>query len=108
MNLVCKIAVKGFHLPSFKNHKHSGRNGHVYTDTRVKSLMERLENAMLCGLYSESQIKGNETPSECWKRLRTALSGLCDDSVREIPECSFATEFVEYGEEGVQIEIFEL
>jgi hypothetical protein len=108
MNLVARILVKGMHIPSFKNHKHSNRQGRVYTDPRVKKLMSRLESSILSVLYSESRISANETDSECWKRLRTALSGLSDDSLREIPECSFTTKRVTRGEEGVDIYIFEL
>lgn len=108
MSATIVLEIKGLTVPSFKNHKHSNRNGHVYTDPKVKARAEGIENAMLCALYSESQIVGNETPSECWKRLRTALSGLLDDSVREIPEGSFSTEFVSPGEEGFRIEIVEL
>lgn len=108
MPFVAKLLVRGLSVPSFKNHKHSNRNGHVYTDPKVKARMESLENAMLCELYSASQITGNETHSECWKRLRTALSGLCDDSVREIPEGSWTVEHVPPNEEGVEIIITEL
>lgn len=64
-----------------------------------------LENAILSALLSEYRIKENETHLECLKRLRTALSGLCDDSIREIPSGSWNVEYVEKGSEGVLIEI---
>jgi hypothetical protein len=108
MNLVVSLLVKGLHIPSFKNHKHSNRNGSVYTDPRVKRLMTQLESGMLSGLYSASQTGENVTGSECLKQLRTALSGLSDDSIREIPECSFVTEYVAKGEEGVELKIYKL
>jgi hypothetical protein len=93
------------HVPSFKNHKHSSRSGFVYTDPKIKRRMAILENSILCGLYSSSQTNGSETPSECWKRLRTLLSGLCDDSIREIPCGSWGVEYVSKGSEGVRITI---
>lgn len=108
MNFIVSIRAKGFHIPSFKNHKHSNRHGFVYTDRRVKKLMQDLESSILSGLYSTSQTTANETDSGCWKQLRTALSGLCDDSVREIPECSFSTKECDKGQEGVTIEIYEI
>lgn len=105
MNPVKLTVMNQGHCPSFKNHKHSGANGFVYCDPRVKKRVQSIENAMLSELYSESQIVGSETHSECWKRLRTVLSGLSDDSIREIPEGSWAVEFVPPGDEGLEITI---
>jgi len=93
------------HIPSFKNHKHSGKSGFVYTDPKVKKRVKRLEENILCGLYSLCRTNESETHLECLKRLRTALFGLCDDSIREIPQGEWNVEYVEKGKEGVRIEI---
>ena len=108
MNLIAHIAVRGFHIPSFKNHKHSNRQGHVYCDSRVKGLMTQLESGILSALYSSSPTNESVTDSVCLKPLRTALSGLSDDSLREIPEAAFSHQVVPKGQEGVVIEIYEL
>lgn len=99
------LEVCGHQIPSFKNRKHSGKNGFVYTEPQIKQRMAQIENAMLSALFSECQIIANETHSECWKRLRIALSGLSDDSILEIPEGSWAIERCEKGSEGIRIEI---
>lgn len=111
-NVTLKVTGLG-HIPSFKNRKMAVRdhtNGKLKTVSppEVKLRMERLENAIVSALYSESQIVGNETHSECWKRLRTVLSGLCDDSIKEIPCGSWDVEYVDAGEEGIVIEIEEI
>lgn len=108
MNFIARLHINGFHIPSFKNCKHTNKHGHVYTETRVKKIMEQLESGILSELYSEFQMVEPETASECWKRLRTALSGLSDDSLKEIPNASFSTEVVPKGQEGVMIEIYEI
>ncbi len=84
----------GENIVSKKNYHFPRADGGLCIDKRVKLKMERLENAILSALYSESQIDGNETHSECWKRLRTLLCGLSDDSIREIPAGSWDVERV--------------
>lgn len=101
------------HCPSFKNRKRAIRDGQTgqlrtLTEPKIKQRMAMLEAAILCALYSESQIIGSETHSECWKRLRTFLSGLCDDSILEIPTGSWEVERVPKGQEGLLIEITRL
>ena len=105
-----KLIVPGPTPPSFKNRKMAVRdqtNGKLKTISppAVKERRMSLENAILSELYSESQIIGNETHSECWKRLRTVLSGLCDDSIREIPCGSWDVEYVSKHREGIEIVI---
>lgn len=107
------LTVTGATVPCFKNRKRIAKNkrsGKSFLRTRedIKERMQHLENAILSELYSESQIVGSETHSECWKRLRTALSELCDDSIREIPCGSWDVEFVPKGSEGVTLVITEL
>jgi len=108
------VLVTGIgHTPSFKNHKRAIKDSksgklRTLTDPDVAKRVERLENAILSALYSESQIIGSETHSECWRRLRTLLSGLSDDSIREIPAGSWDVEYVPQGQEGVIIEITRL
>lgn len=99
------IEVTGQQVACFKNTKKSSRSGFIYTPKKIKGRMLLLENAILSALYSEYRIKENETHLECLKRLRTALSGLCDDSIREIPSGSWDVEYVEKGNEGVLIGI---
>lgn len=100
------LSVRGIgHIPSKKNYHYPSQSGALLIDKPIKERMQHLENAILSALYSESQIVGNETHSECWKRLRTLLSGLSDDSIREIPDGSWSTKYVPKGEEGADIEI---
>lgn len=70
--------------------------------------MNRLENAILFALYSSCQTDSREMDLECRKQLQTLLSGLSDDSLKEIPRSSFDVEYVAKGEEGVIIEIMKL
>lgn len=101
-----RLEVKGIgHCPSKKNYHFPSSNGGLLIDPAIKQRMAMLEAAILCALYSEYQIVGSETHSECWKRLRTLLSGLCDDSIREIPTGSWDVEYVPKGQEGILIEI---
>lgn len=65
--------------------------------------MQRLENAILFELYSASQTGASGIVSECLKPLQTLLSGLCDDSIKEIPSGSWDVEYVPKGEEGLDI-----
>lgn len=99
-----QLIVTGIgHCPSKKNKHYSGINGRILMDKKTKARMQSLESAILSELYSASQIRGNETHLECLKRLRTLLSSLCDDSIREIPAGSWAVEYVEKGQEGAEI-----
>lgn len=65
--------------------------------------MDQLENAIVSALYSLSQTGGAVTPSECSKQLRTVLSGLCDDSLKQIPAGAWGTEYVNREDEGLVI-----
>lgn len=105
--------VTGDHIPSFKNTKRSGTNPatgkHVtYTPKQIKQRMAQLENRIVSALYSSSQMQKSGTDSECQKQLRTVLCGLYDDSIKQIPEFSFAVRYVEPGLEGVEIIIEEI
>ena len=102
------IEIHGQQVPSFKNRKHSGVNGHVFTEPKVKDRMQRLEDSILSALYSWSQTTASATPLECLKQLRTFLYELYDDSLREIPMGSWAVERVPKGQEGVRIIITEI
>ena len=101
-----KIMIRDLgHIPSKKNYHYPLKNGGLGIDKEIKVRMERIENAILFALYSESQIIGSETHSECLKRLRMLLSGLLDDSIREVPAGSWDVEYVPKGDEGCLIEI---
>lgn len=105
--------VTGEAIPSFKNTKRSILDKNTglqrtLTPGKIKRQMQRLENAILSALYSESQTIGGATDLECLRQLRTALSGLSDDSLREIPEFSFGIQYVAKGNEGVLITISEI
>lgn len=78
------------------------------TEPQAKQRMDRLEKAIEFALYSSCRTEKDETDSDYLKRLRTVLSGLCDDSLKEIPEFSFGVEYVAKGREGVRIEIEEI
>ena len=100
------LEVKGLgHVPSKKNYHYPRPDGGLLIDKSVKLRMQRLENAILSALLSESQIIAKETHSECLKRLRTLLSGLCDDSIREISEGKWRVEYVPKEQEGISITI---
>lgn len=108
------LNVVGHQIPSFKNRKRAilDRNTgkmRTLTEPSVKKRMDLIENAILSELYSSVQIREGETHSECLKRLRIALSGLCDDSTKEIPQGQWETiHHVTKGKEGAIIEIEEL
>jgi len=103
------LKIRGIdHIPSFKNRKRAifdVKKGHMRTLTpaSVKKRMDSLENAIVSALYSACQISEDVMHSECLKRLRTALSGLCDDSIKEIPCGDWDTIYVPNGEEGADI-----
>ncbi len=92
-------------VPSKKNHHFPLANGGLGIDKAIKLRMNDLENGILSALCSESQMTASETPLECLRRLQTLLSGLLDDSIREIPTGSWGVEYVPKGQEGVIIEI---
>lgn len=107
---ICLRVITGDHVPSFKNTKRSildSRTGlqRTLTPGNIKKRMRQLESRMLSALNSLCLTPGNEMDLECQRRLRTALSGLCDDSLMEIPKFEFDTCYVEPGVEGVEIEI---
>lgn len=104
------LQLRGFHCPSFKNTKRAILDSNTnqfrtLTPGKIKKRMQALENAIVSALYSASQIVGNETHSECLKRLRTVCSDLLDDSVKEIPAGEWDTVYVLPGEEGLDITI---
>ncbi len=109
--LVLEI-VLGEAIPSFKNHKRMGltKSGNPMSFTRkdIKQRMQLLEEAIAFALYSEFQAASAAMDSEWQKQLQTLSSGLSDDSLNQIPEFSFAVEYVQPGMEGVRIEIEEL
>lgn len=95
--------------PSKKNHHFPLKNGGLGIDKEIKERMKQLENDILSQLYSECQIIEGETHSECWKRLRTLLSGLLDDSINEIPKGGWDVQRVESIEQsGIDIIIEEI
>lgn len=105
--------ITGDHVPSFKNTKRSildSKTGKQRTLTpgNIKKRMRQLENRTLSALHSLSLNPAGETDLACQKRLRMFLSGLCDDSLTEIPESKFSVRYVEPGMEGVEIEIIPL
>lgn len=105
--------ITGDHIPSFKNTKRSGLNSatgkHLsYTPKQIKQRMAQLENRIVSVLFSWSPTLSAATDSGCQRQLRTVLSGLCDDSIKQIPESSFGVRYVEPGLEGVEIIIEEI
>lgn len=98
----------GEHVPSKKNRHFAGSDGKIKIDREAKERMVRLENAIVLALYSKCQTTGNEMDLECRKQLQTLLSGLSDDSIREIMQHYWCVEYVPKGQEGVRIEIEEL
>lgn len=103
------LEIKGVgHIPSFKNSKRAildrnSGNFRTLTPGKIKKRMDKLENAILSALYSTCQTTGGATPSGCLKLWRTFLSGLRDDSVREIPSGSWDCDYVPKGQEGITI-----
>src|SRR5688572_6854249 len=105
------LSIRGLgEVPSFKNRKIAildsrTKKHRTLTEPAIKERMDRMENAIVFALYSESQIRDGETHSECWKRLRTFLSGLYDDSIHQIPCGEWDVIFVAKGQEGFDLEI---
>lgn len=109
---ICSLIVLSGHVPAFKNRKRAVVNrktGKLMTITRkdIKERVELLESAIESALYSVCQTGSREMDLACRKRLRTHLSGLCDDSLAVVPEFEFSTKYVPKGEEGVEIHIEE-
>lgn len=104
-----RLYIQGIgHIPSKKNAHYPLNNGGLGIDKKIKARMSLLENAVLSQLYSLSQTTGSGTPLECLRQLQTRLSGLSDDSVREIPQGDWKTLHVAKGGEGVNIFIEEI
>lgn len=104
-----KLEIKlGENLCSFKNHKRVTANGGLMTDRKVKARMDRLEDAIASSLHFGCPTGDAATDLALRRRRQTLLSGLCDDSLNQIPEFAFAVEYVPKGEEGVVIEIEEI
>lgn len=102
--------ILGQSVPSFKNRKRAIQDRNTgrlrtLTEPETKQRMDRLEKAIEFALYSWSATGARETDLECRKQLRTVLSGLSDDSLKEIPAFSFGVRCVEAGQEGVEITI---
>lgn len=95
----------GEHIPNKKNAHYPGSDGKIKIDKEVKRRVNQLENAIVLSLYSLCQTKESVMDLECRKQLSILLSGLSDDSIREIPSHSWEVEYVEKGNEGVRIEI---
>lgn len=104
------VVITGDNVPSFKNSKRSildNRTGsqRTLTPKKMKERMVRLENRIVCALFFLCRTPEGEMDLECLKPLQTALSGLLDDSLKEVPEFSFGVRYVAPGQEGVKIEI---
>lgn len=100
----------GRSIPSFKNCKRaildrSTGKMRTLTPGKIKKRMQLLEDGILSALCSMYPTLESGTVSECQRRRQTALSGLLDDSLKEIPEFSFGVEYVVKGNEGVTITI---
>lgn len=101
---ICFLQIRGVgHIPSKKNRHYAGVGHHVLMDKSIKRRMLALERAIEFALYFACQTGESGTDSECLKQLRTHLSLLCDDSVREIPSHRWDVEWVAKGEEGADI-----
>lgn len=92
--------VTGDHIPSFKNTKRCG-----HTPKQIKQRMMQLENRIVSNLYSWFQTQKSGTETEWLLQLRTFLSGLSDDSIKQICSGTWEARYVEPGCEGVEIEI---
>lgn len=104
------VVITGDNCPSFKNSKRSildswSGKQRTLTPKKMKQRMQLLENRTVSALYSLCRTSSGEMDLECLKRLQTALFGLLDDSLREMPDFSFAVRYVQPGCEGVEIEI---
>jgi hypothetical protein len=102
------LGVRGLHIPSFKNHKHSNRSGFVYLDKRVKALMDKITHSLLWQLRSMFRTTGSATRTGCSAQSLTALYEHCDrfdDAWQWIPRITVTVEMVPKGQEGVRIEI---
>lgn len=105
--------LTGDNVPSFKNSKRSilDKNSglqRTLTPKKMKARMNLLEGRIVSALYSECRTSGGEMDLECQRQLQTVLSGLLDDSLKEIPEFSFGVHRIEKGFEGVDIFITEI
>ena len=100
------VVVTGDNVPSKKNRHYASPDGHIRMDTKIKKRMKLLEGRILSALLSLCLAQKNVAMDlACLKQLRTRLSSLSDDSLREISEHSWNVRYVEPGFEGVEIEI---
>lgn len=102
------VVITGDNVPSKKNRHYADPTGHIRMDTKIKKRMALLENRILSVLLSSCLTEKNEMDLECLRRLRTRLSSLCDDSLKEISEHEWRVKYVDVGFEGVEIVIKEL
>lgn len=92
------------HVISFKNSKLL-THGKLITKPEYQQWMARAENSILSQLYSMCLTTGGVIQLECLRQLQTYLSGLLDDSVRELPIGNWRTKQVPKGQEGAIITI---
>lgn len=107
------VVITRDNVPSFKNSKRSilDRNSgkqRTLTPGKMKKRMDLLEQRIVSALLSSSRIGEGETALEWRRRLLTVSLGLCDDSLKVVPEFSFGVRYVQPGQEGVEIEIEQL
>jgi len=77
--------------------------GRLFTKPEYQAWMDRATESIVLQLFSKCQTGDAATQLECWKRLRTFLSGLSDDSVKQLPEGAWKVEFVEAVDAGADI-----
>jgi len=100
---VTRLTIQGIgNVISFKNNKMLAR-GRLFTKPEYQAWMDRATESIVLQLFSKCQTGDAATQLECWKRLRTFLSGLSDDSVKQLPEGAWKVEFVEAVDAGADI-----
>ena len=104
------VVLTGDNVPSFKNSKRSILDKNTglqrtLTPKKMKERMDWLEQRIVSALLSSSRTGEGETGLAWRRRLLTVSLGLCDDSLKVVPEFSFGVRYVERGQEGVEITI---
>lgn len=104
---VLRIELKGVIVPSFKNAKHSGKSGFVYTDPKIKARKNQIERLIVSALFSA--FPTNVSTIQMVASVRSLIASLPrDDDWKILRRQSIDSDPCKPGEEGFTITIEKL
>jgi hypothetical protein len=99
-----RIDVFGLVVPSFKNAKHSGKSGFVYTDPKIKKRKDQIERLIVSALFSALPI--NVSTIQMVASVRSLIASLPrDDDWKILRRQSIDSDPCKPGDEGFTITI---